>query len=130
MPIVAGIGGNTGNQTSMLIVRSLALGLINLKNLKRMILKEMVIALLNGIMWGTVLGLLAYALYDNRDLGYVMAGATLLNLLVAAIMGLSIPLIRYYMDKDPAIGTTVLLTAMTDSMGFFIFLGLATVFLH
>ena len=114
----------------MLIVRSLALGLINLKNLKRMILKEMVIALLNGIMWGTVLGLLAYALYDNRDLGYVMAGATLLNLLVAAIMGLSIPLIRYYMDKDPAIGTTVLLTAMTDSMGFFIFLGLATVFLH
>ena len=129
MPIVAGIGGNTGNQTSMLIVRSLALGLINTKNLKRMIIKELAIGLLNGIMWGSVLGLLAYVLYGNTDLGLVMAGATLLNLLVAAIMGLTIPLVRYQMGRDPAIGTTVLLTAMTDGMGFFIFLGLATIFM-
>jgi magnesium transporter len=129
MPIVAGIGGNTGNQTSMLIVRSLALGLINPGNVKRLIIKELGIGFLNGLMWGSVLGLLAYALYRNIDLGLVMAGATLLNLVVAAIMGLGIPLIRNRMGLDPAVGTSVLLTAMTDGMGFFIFLGLATLFL-
>lgn len=129
MPIVAGIGGNTGNQTSMLIVRSLALGLINPGNVKRLVIKELGIGLLNGLMWGSVLGLLAYGLYRNVDLGLVMAGATLLNLVVAAIMGLAIPLVRHRMDLDPAVGTSVLLTAMTDGMGFFIFLGLATLFL-
>lgn len=130
MPIVAGIGGNTGNQTSMLIVRSLALGLINSGNIKRLIIKELGIAVLNGLVWGSVLGLLAYGLYRNVDLGLVMAGATLLNLLVAAIMGLAIPLARDRLGLDPAVGTSVLLTAMTDGMGFFIFLGLATLFLY
>ena len=129
MPIVAGIGGNTGNQTSILIVRSLALGIITPANTVRLILKEIAIGLLNGLVWGALLGLLAYLLYWNADLGYVMAGATLLNLLVAAIMGLAIPLIRYRLGLDPAIGTSVLLTAMTDGMGFFIFLGLAKLFL-
>lgn len=129
MPIVAGIGGNTGNQTSMLIVRSLALGLINDKNRNRLILKELVIGLLNGIVWGSVLGVAAYWLYSNPDLGVVMAGATLLNLFVAALTGLAIPLIRHRLGMDPAIGTSVLLTAMTDGMGFFIFLGLARLFL-
>ncbi len=130
MPIVAGIGGNTGNQTSMLIVRSLALGLINAGNVKRLIIKELGIGVLNGLVWGSVLGLLAYGLYRDADLGLVMAGATLLNLVVAAIMGLAIPLIRDRMGLDPAVGTSVLLTAMTDGMGFFIFLGLATLFLR
>lgn len=129
MPIVAGIGGNTGNQTSILIVRSLALGLINARNTGRLIVKELSIALLNGAVWGSVLGFMAYALYTNVDLGLVMAGATLLNLLVAAVMGLGIPLVRYRMGLDPAVGASVLLTAMTDSLGFFIFLGLARVFL-
>ena len=129
MPIIAGIGGNTGNQTSILIVRSLALGIINSTNTTRLIIKEVVIGLLNGIVWGGVLGLMAYLLYHSPGLGMVMAGATLLNLLVAAIMGLSIPLIRHRMGLDPAIGTSVLLTAMTDGMGFFIFLGLAKLFL-
>ena len=129
MPIVAGIGGNTGNQTSILIVRSLALGLIGDANIRRLIFKEIVIGLLNGVVWGSVLGGVAYLLYGDPDLGMVMAGATLLNLLVAAITGLGIPLIRHRMGLDPAIGTSVLLTAMTDGMGFFIFLGLAKLFL-
>ncbi|MGI9142775.1 MAG: magnesium transporter, partial [Fluviibacter sp.] len=129
MPIVAGIGGNTGNQTSILIVRSLALGLISTTNIRRLIIKEIAIGLLNGIVWGAVLGLLAYWLYSSVDLGMVMAGATLLNLLVAALTGLTIPLLRNRMGLDPAIGTSVLLTAMTDGMGFFIFLGLAKLFL-
>lgn len=129
MPIVAGIGGNTGNQTSILIVRSLALGLITPGNTRRLVTKEMLIGVLNGSVWGGVLGLLAFALYSDIGLGLVMAGATLLNLVVAAVTGLAIPLIRHRMGMDPAVGTSVLLTAVTDGMGFFIFLGLASVFL-
>lgn len=130
MPIVAGIGGNTGNQTSMLIVRSLALGLIKRANVKRLVLKELGIGILNGLVWGTLLGAAAYLLYSELDLAMVMAGATLLNLLVAAITGLAVPLLRYRFGLDPAVGTSVLLTAMTDGMGFFIFLGLASLFLR
>lgn len=129
MPIVAAIGGNTGNQTSILIVRSLALGLITKANVKRLITKEIAIGLMNGVVWGSVIGGVAYLLYRDIPLSLVMAGATLLNLMVAAIMGISIPLIRHALDKDPAVGTSVLLTAVTDGAGFFIFLGLATVFL-
>ncbi|HLF96460.1 MAG TPA: magnesium transporter [Methylococcaceae bacterium] len=129
MPIVAGIGGNTGTQTSTLIIRSLALGLISRSNVKRLIFKELSIGLLNGAVWGSVIGLFAYLLYRNQELGLVMAAAMMLNLLLAAIMGLAIPLVRYKFDMDPAVGTSVVLTAITDSMGFFIFLGLATVFL-
>ena len=126
MPIVAGMGGNTGNQTSMMLVRSIAMGLVTQNNVKQLVLKELLISILNGILWGSILGVMAYLLYRDQDLGLVMAGATLLNLLVAAIMGLAIPLVRHRMGLDPAIGTSVLLTAMTDGMGFLIFLGLAS----
>ncbi len=129
MPIVAAIGGNSGNQTSILIVRSLALDLINSSNVRILIVKELGIALLNGAVWGSAIGLATYFLYRNIDLAMVMAGAMLLNLLVAAIMGISIPLIRHKLKQDPAMGTSVMLTAITDGMGFFIFLGLATLFL-
>ncbi|MDD2767346.1 MAG: magnesium transporter [Methylococcus sp.] len=129
MPIVAGIGGNTGTQTSTLIVRSLALGLVDATNVRRLVLKEIAIGLINGVVWGSVIGLLTYALYRDLALAYVMAAAMTLNLLVAAVTGLFIPLIRARLDLDPAIGTSVLLTAITDGMGFLIFLGLATLFL-
>ena len=129
MPIVAGIGGNTGTQTSTLIVRSLALGLISRANVRKLVLKELWIAVLNGLVWGSLIGLVAFAIYHDAQLGTVMAMAMMLNLLVAAMMGVSIPLLRYRWKLDPAVGTSVLLTAITDSMGFFIFLGLATLFL-
>jgi magnesium transporter len=129
MPIVAGIGGNTGTQTTTLIVRSLALGLIGASNVRKLIAKELGIAALNGLVWGLVVGLTAYGLYRDKPLGMVMAIAMMLNLLVAAAMGLAIPLLRHALKLDPAVGASVLLTAITDSMGFFIFLGLATVFL-
>lgn len=129
MPIVAGIGGNTGNQTSTLIVRALALGQINATNTVPLIIKEIVIGALNGLIWGAVMGGITFALYQNIKLGLVMMAAMFLNLLLAAIMGLAIPLVMTRVGRDPAIGNSVLLTAMTDSMGFFIFLGLATVFL-
>jgi magnesium transporter len=129
MPIVAGIGGNTGTQTSTLIVRSLALDLISSANVRKLVVKELLIALLNGTVWGSVIGLVAYLIYRDVQLGVVMSIAMMLNLLVAAMMGLAIPLVRYRLRLDPAVGTSVLLTAITDSMGFFIFLGLATLFL-
>lgn len=129
MPIVAGIGGNSGNQTTTLIIRALALHQISTGNVKRLIRKEISVGLLNGAIWGTAVGLFAYALYQKVSLAVVIAIAMLLNLTVAAIAGMLIPLAMYKLGRDPAIGSSVLLTATTDSMGFFIFLGLATIFL-
>jgi magnesium transporter len=129
MPIVAGIAGNSGNQTTTLIIRALALGQVTPENARRMILKELAISLLNGLVWGGVAGLFAWWLYGNVALGVVMMGSMLLNLLVSALVGILVPMAMHRMGRDPAIGSSVLLTFTTDSMGFFIFLGLATVFL-
>jgi magnesium transporter len=129
MPIVAGIGGNSGNQTTTLIVRSLALGQVSASNARRLLAKELGISALNGVTWGGVLGFLAWLLYRNVALGGVMALAMLLNLVVAALAGIFIPLAMQRFGRDPAVGSSVFLTFVTDSMGFFIFLGLATIFL-
>lgn len=129
MPIVAGIGGNSGNQTTTMIVRGLALGQISTHNMQSLVKKELGVALLNGLIWGGVLGVIAYLIYKNIDLGLVMMAAMTLNLLLAAIMGVMIPLVMNRFGRDPAVGSSVLITAMTDSGGFLIFLGLATIFL-
>lgn len=129
MPIVAGIGGNSGNQTITMIVRGLALGQIASHNMKSLLQKELGVSLLNGLIWGGVLGLIAFALYQNPTLSLVMTAAMTLNLLLAAVMGVVIPLVMTKFGRDPAVGSSVLITAMTDSGGFFIFLGLASVFL-
>src|SRR5918996_702867 len=129
MPIVAGIGGNSGNQTITMIVRALALGQIHGGYWRKLLAKEIGVALLNGTIWGTLLGAIAYAFYRNVALGGVMALAMILNLLLAALMGVAIPWIRARFGRDPAVGSSVLITACTDSGGFFIFLGLATLFL-
>ncbi|ACT47284.1 magnesium transporter [Methylotenera mobilis] len=129
MPIVAGVGGNSGNQTTTMIVRGLALGQVASHNMKSLITKELGVALLNGLLWGGVIGAVAYALYGSYPLGLVMMSAMTLNLLLAALMGVVIPLMMNKIGRDPAVGSSVLITAMTDSGGFFIFLGLATIFL-
>ena len=129
MPIVAGIGGNSGNQTATLIVRSLALGQVSAANARRLLAKELGISAVNGVLWGGVLGILAWGLYGNVALGVVMALAMFLNLLVAATAGFAIPLAMERFGRDPAVGSSVFLTFITDSMGFFIFLGMATLFL-
>jgi magnesium transporter len=129
MPIVAGIGGNSGNQTTTMIVRGLALGQVASHNMQSLITKELGVALLNGLIWGGVLGVIAYALYGNFNLGLVMMAAMALNLLLAALMGVVIPLSMNKFGRDPAVGSSVLITAVTDSGGFLIFLGLATIFL-
>ena len=129
MPIVAGIGGNSGNQTTTMIVRGLALGQVSALNMRSMISKELGVGLLNGLIWGGVLAVIAYALYGSYQLGLVMMAAMTLNLLLAALMGVMIPLIMNKFGRDPAVGSSVLITAVTDSGGFFIFLGIATIFL-
>lgn len=132
MPIVAGIAGNSGNQTMTLIIRSLALGQVNAGNARRLLAKELAIAGLNGLVWGSIAGSFAWWLYRESPqgllLGATMMLAMILNLLVGAIIGLAVPLVLQRVGRDPAMGSSVLLTFTTDSMGFFIFLGLATLF--
>jgi magnesium transporter len=129
MPIVAGIGGNSGNQTITMIVRALALNQITAESAKRLWRKELTVSLLNGLIWGGVIGIVAWLLYDSLSLGLVMTAAMTLNLLLAAFAGVGIPVLMTKFGRDPALGSSVLITAMTDSGGFFIFLGLATIFL-
>jgi len=129
MPIVAGIGGNSGNQTITMIVRAAALGQVSVDNAKQLIRKEMTVSLVNGLIWGGVMGLVAAVLYKAVALGLVMVLAMTLNLMLAALMGVLIPMAMLKLNRDPAVGSSVLITAVTDSGGFFIFLGLATLFL-
>ena len=129
MPIVAGIGGNTGNQTITMIVRALALQNIQPGNLTFLILREMGVALINGLVWGGIMGGITWWLYDDMALGGVMTLAMMLNLLMAALMGVIIPMTMVKLGRDPAVGSSVMITAITDTGGFFIFLGLATLFL-
>jgi magnesium transporter len=95
----------------------------------RLLQKELGVAFINGIIWGGILGLLAWWLYGNWELGAVMTSAMTLNLLLAACAGVGIPLLRQRLGGDPALGSSVMITALTDSGGFFIFLGLASLFL-
>ncbi|HKO87025.1 MAG TPA: magnesium transporter [Burkholderiales bacterium] len=129
MPIVAGIGGNSGNQTITMIVRAFALGQVTPEQARKLLSKEACVALLNGLIWGGILGIAAYMLYGSIKLGVVMTAAMTLNLLLAAAMGVLIPITMVKIGRDPAVGSSVLITACTDSGGFFIFLGLATLFL-
>jgi magnesium transporter len=129
MPVVASIGGNTGNQTMALVIRALAVDRLQPGNARRLLHKELAIGVMNGTVWGLIVGLFAFGLYANLALGAVMSGAVVLNLLVAALAGVTIPLALHAAGRDPAHGSSVLLTFITDAMGFFLFLGLATAFL-
>jgi len=129
MPIVAGIGGNSGNQTITMIVRAAALGQVAIANARQLIRKEITVSLINGVIWGGAMGLVAAVLYKDLPLGLVMVLAMTLNLMLAALMGVLIPISMLKLGRDPAMGSSVLITAVTDSGGFFIFLGLATLFL-
>ncbi len=129
MPIVAGIGGNAGNQTITMIVRAVAVGVVTREHARRLIRKEILVALVNGLVWGGAMGFVAAMLYHDVSLGLVMVLAMTLNLMLAASMGVLIPMTMLKLGRDPALGSSVLITAATDSGGFFIFLGLATIFL-
>lgn len=129
MPIVASMGGNAGTQTLAVMVRQLALGDIDFDNSKDAIKKEVFISLVNGLIFAFIIGLIAWFWFDIVMLGVVIAMSMVINLFSAGFFGASIPLLLKKMDIDPAIGSTVLLTTVTDIVGFFSFLMLAKVIL-
>ena len=129
MPIIANMGGVGGTQTLTLVIRGMALGQINPVNARYLIMREAAVGLISGLIWALVLGSIGWLFYNNWLLGLVIAGAMVSNLIIAAISGSCIPLLLRKMNIDPALAGGVLLTTVTDSAGFFVFLGLATLFL-
>ncbi len=129
MPIVASMGGIAGSQTLTLVVRGMALGQVEGGNARLLLGKEIGIACLNGVLWALVVAALAVAWFGSWQLGAVIAAAILLNLLCAAVSGLLIPLLLRRVGVDPALAGSVILTTVTDVVGFLAFLGLATLFL-
>mgnify|MGYP005851418959 CR=1 FL=1 len=129
MPIVASMGGNAGNQSLAVVVRQLALGTIIFEDARETIKKEVKIALINGFTFASLIGLISFLWFSNPMLGVVIGAAMILNLLAAGFFGAAIPLGLKRLNIDPAIGSTVLLTAVTDIFGFFVFLGLAALVL-
>lgn len=126
MPIVASMGGNAGTQTVTLVVRGLALGTITGSNAKTILIREVLIGILNSLIWGLVVGLVAFYWYDNWVLGLVIGLAMMINLVIAASAGVIIPIAVKKFGIDPALASGVALTTITDVVGFFAFLSLAT----
>jgi len=129
MPIVASMGGNAGTQTLTVTVRQMALGDIVGADARRTIYKEVIISLVNGLLFAFIIGLIAYVWFSIPLLGVVIAISMVVNLISAGFFGSVIPLVLQKVGVDPAIGSTVLLTTVTDVVGFFSFLGLATLIL-
>ena len=129
MPIVASMGGIAGSQTLTLVIRGLALGQVQTGNLRLLFNREMGISAINGVLWAVVIGLLVYAWFGNAMLGGIIGVAILINLLTAALAGLGIPLLLHRLGIDPVLAGGVILTTVTDVVGFFAFLGLASLWL-
>lgn len=125
MPIVASIGGNAGTQTMAVAVRALAINELTRSNTWRTIRKELVIATLNGLTIAVLIGLGAAAVFGNPALGGVIATAILINIIIAGLAGVFVPVMLERLDQDPAVASSVFVTMITDSMGFLAFLGLA-----
>ncbi|MCT2558315.1 magnesium transporter [Tsuneonella sp. YG55] len=124
MPIVASIGGNAGTQTMAVTVRAIAMNQLTRANTRRMIWREMRVAMLNGTTVAVLIGV-AVALLFTPQLGAVIAAAMVINIVVAGLAGVAVPVIFERLDQDPAVASSVFVTMITDSMGFFAFLGLA-----
>ena len=129
MPIVAALGGDVGNQAVTITVRRLSLGDIDSKRATSLILKELFIGIVNGLIVGAVVGLIAYLWFDQYMLGVVVTLAIIINLSMAGLIGSFLPIFFKHFNIDPAIASPLLLTTATDAMGFFIFLGLAKIML-
>jgi magnesium transporter len=129
MSIVAGIGGNSGNQTMTMIIRALAVGRVTGSNLWQLVRREMIVTFMVGACGSLVAATFAWAISGSPAIAAVMMAAMIGNMLIGAALGVLIPILRDRFGKDPAVGSSVLLTFATDSLGFFIFLGLATLFL-
>ncbi len=129
MPIVASMGGNAGTQTMTVAVRALATRELNAANVARVVTREAAVGLINGVAFAVIMALIAVAWFGTGQLGLVIATAMVVNLLAAALAGIFIPLALDRMGFDPAVASTVFVTMVTDVVGFFAFLGLATLWL-
>jgi magnesium transporter len=130
MPIIASMGGNAGTQSLTVVVRQLALGAIAKNDAFRTIKKEVIISLVNGFIFAIMMGIIASIWFDTWMLGLVIGLSMIINLLSAGFFGSVVPLLLQKMNIDPAIGSTVILTTVTDIVGFLSFLGLATILLY
>lgn len=126
MPIVAGMGGNAGSQTMTVTVRALATRNIDIHNAARIIRREAGVGLLNGLLFGLLIGIVAGVWFQDVNIGGIIAVAMLINMIAAALAGIMIPLVLDKVGADPAVSSAVFVTAVTDVIGFFAFLGLAT----
>jgi magnesium transporter len=129
MPIVASMGGNAGTQTMTVAVRALATQELTAANVARVVFRETAVGLLNGMAFAIVMGLIADVWFGSNRLGMVIGAAMIINLLAAALAGIFIPLVLHRYKFDPAVSSTVFVTTVTDVVGFFSFLGLASVWL-
>ena len=128
MPIVASMGGIAGSQALTLVIRGQALGQIERSNMRYLINREMIVGMLNGMIWALVMAGIAVFWFSDMKIGYIIAIAMMINLVVAAVIGASLPIILKALRIDPALAGGVILTTVTDVVGFFAFLGLATFF--
>ncbi len=129
MPIVAGMGGNAGTQTLTVVVRGLALGIVSESNARRLLMKELMVGVLNGLLWALTVGVATIFWHQNYLVALALALAMVINLAFAALSGVIIPIMVRKVGVDPAVASGVILTTVTDVVGFFAFLGLATLFL-
>ena len=129
MPIVASMGGNAGTQTMTVTVRALATRELGAVNATRVITREVLVGLLNGLIFASILGVVAFLWFGSNQLGLVIGAAMIINMLVAALAGIMIPLVLNTLGIDPAVASSTFVTMMTDVIGFFAFLGLATIWL-
>ncbi len=129
MPIVAGMGGNAGTQTLSVVIRSIALGEVSLKKSWKLVFKEVGLGVINGAATGVITGVILYMKYDNPYLGIIIFAAMIGNLVIAGFFGFLIPLLLKGLGVDPALASAIFLTTATDVFGFFLFLGLAKMFL-
>ena len=129
MPIVASMGGIAGSQTLTIMIRGLALGQVGPANARTLMIKEILVSIMNSIIWSVVVAIVATAWFQNTDIGLIIAAALMINLVCAALAGFSIPLALKHLGIDPALAGSVLLTTVTDVVGFMAFLGLGTWYL-
>lgn len=129
MPVVASMGGIAGSQTLTLFIRGLALRQIGRANVNSLVIKELAIGLINGVVWAVCVGCIVSFWFDNIHIGILIAVALMINLVFAALAGASIPILLQRLHIDPALAGGVILTTVTDVLGFFVFLGLATIYL-
>jgi magnesium transporter len=129
MPIVASMGGIAGSQTLTLAIRGIALGQLSSKNARALLYKELAVGTLNSLVWAVVVALIAGLWFDNLQIALLIGTALTINLVFAALAGSVLPLMLHRAGIDPALAGSVLLTTVTDVVGFLAFLGLATIFL-